>query len=357
MPARTRKTLVDSARRALSLRASCEAVVLVYHRVVPEGAAGGGGITVSSTRFAEHLLALKTHFRPLHLADLVEALADRVLPQQSVVITFDDGYLDNLINAKPLLEQHGLPATVFVVSGYIGSGRRFWWDELERICLTPAVLPHRLQLKVSGSMRTWSISAGAERRALFRGLRSAFGPLEEGERDELLAQLRVWSGADPAAGTETLTADELRQLADGGLIEIGAHTVTHPHLTGMSRERQLEEISGSTRRLEELLDRDVRLFAYPFGAHDRTTVACAREAGLACACTTVAGGVRASTDPYRLPRLHVDNWPGDELVQQVSAVLGRASVAPQGGTDHPEAAEAARAPRVWPSTRDEYRAS
>jgi peptidoglycan/xylan/chitin deacetylase (PgdA/CDA1 family) len=312
------RTFIDIAQRVLHPRSPSEAVVLMYHRVALHRS---DGLTVSPARFEEHLLALRTHFRPLHLADLVEALADGALPPRSVVITFDDGYLDNLVEAKPLLERYDVPATVFAVSGYVGSKRRFWWDELERICLSPPVLPDRLELKVRGTTRTWSILAGEERRVLYRDLRETLSPLEEREQDELLAQLRIWAGAEPPARIDTLSAEELGQLADGGLVEIGAHTITHPRLTAVPRERKLAEIRGSVRQLEELLGRNVRLFSYPFGAHDRKTVACVREAGLACACTTLADGVRASTNPYRLPRLYVDEWPADELVEQVSARL------------------------------------
>jgi peptidoglycan/xylan/chitin deacetylase (PgdA/CDA1 family) len=294
----------------------------MYHRIAAQGSAGGG-VTVSPAQFAEHLLAIRTRFRPLSLAELVRALAEGVVPRGEVVITFDDGYLDNLVEAKPLLERHDVPATVFVVSGYVGSGRSFWWDELERICTSPPVLPDRLELNLGGTTRTWSIRAGVERRVLYRGLRDALGPLEERERDELLAQLRAWSGAEAEAldGIETLSIDELQQLGRGGLIDVGAHTVTHPRLTGVPRKRQLDEIRGSARQLQALLGRDVDLFSYPFGAHDRTTVACAREAGVACACTTLVGGVRASSNPHRLPRLYVGDWSADELVERVSERL------------------------------------
>jgi peptidoglycan/xylan/chitin deacetylase (PgdA/CDA1 family) len=307
-------------RRLRHRRSSADAVVLVYHRIGPPGTAGGG-LTVQRSRFAEQLQALRAQFRPLHLADLVEALTGGVIPRRSVAITFDDGYLDNLHEAKPLLETHGLPATVFVVSGYVGSGRRFWWDELERVCFARPDVPGRVELEIGGTKRSWRVVAGAERRDLYRSLRDAFGPLEEAERDELLVQLRAWSGVGEPAELETLTADQLLQLADGGLIEIGAHTITHPRLSAVPRDRQLEEIRGSMRQLRELLDRDVLLFSYPFGAHDRTAAASARAAGVACACTIAPQGVSASTDRYRLPRLPVDDWSGDELIEQVSAQL------------------------------------
>lgn len=293
-------------------------MVLVYHRIAPSGTAHGG-VTVSREHFEEHVEAARTHFRPLALAELTRRLADGAIPSRSVVFTFDDGYVDNLAEAKPVLERHDVPATVFVVSGYVGSGRRFWWDELERACDAPG-LPDRLALNIGGAVRTWEVADG-RRRDLFRSLRGAFGRLEDCERDELLARLGTLAGFAPTGSVETLTADELLQLADGGLIEIGAHTVTHPCLAGLPRKRQLAEIAESRRQLEAILSREVRLFSYPFGSYGRTTAACAQRAGLTCACTIEGGGVGVSTNRFRLPRVHVDDWPADELIERVAAYL------------------------------------
>jgi peptidoglycan/xylan/chitin deacetylase (PgdA/CDA1 family) len=316
-----RKTITNLARRVSRSRGAGHGVVLMYHRIAPADVAGGG-VAVAAHRFEEHLLALRSSFRLLPLSALVRSRADGAIPRRSVAITFDDGYLDNLTEAKPLLERYDAPATVFVVSGYVGSGRRFWWDELERICVSPRTLPARLELAARGMTRTWSIDSGSDRRPLFRELRELLGPLDEDEREEALAQLRSWADVTPApAEIETLTPHQLRRLADGGIVDIGAHTVTHPRLTGLPRHRQLEEIRSSVEQLERILDRPVTLFSYPFGAHDRTTVACAKDAGLVCACTTFAGGVERSTDPHRLPRIYVGDWPADELVAQVSERL------------------------------------
>lgn len=291
----------------------------MYHRIGP-GADFGGGLAVSPAHFAEQLEALRSELAPARLADVVAALDGAGLPARSVAVTFDDGYRDNLVDAKPLLERHDVPATVFVVSGYVGSGRRFWWDELEAVCARQD-LPAELELEIRGRRRRWTVERGRER-DLFRSLRGAFGPLEESERTHLLDRLGRWSGSEAPPQNEALSEDELRQLANGGLVEIGAHTATHPRLPDVGRARQLDEIRASRARLAELLDRDVRLFSYPFGAHDRSTVRSARAAGVSCACTTVPEPVTSASDAYRLPRIHVDDWPADELLRRLSAASG-----------------------------------
>jgi len=289
----------------------------MYHRLGDPGPVPGK-LTVSPQRFAEHVEAIRESFAPVQLATIVEGLREGRLPRRSVAVTFDDGYVDNLLLGKPLLERFGVPATVFVVSGYVGAAAQFWWDDLERICLEPPSLPPALELRIRGRPRAWA--TGEDRRALYRELRDALAPLARGEREALLAELRGWSGAGDSR-SEAMTAEQLRSLAHGGMVEIGAHTVSHPRLPALGPQQQLEEIRASRERLADLLGHEIGPFSYPFGAHDRTTVESARAAGVTCGCTTVEDGVQSSTDPYRLPRVYVGDWPPDQLVAAVAARL------------------------------------
>ncbi|HEU4753286.1 MAG TPA: polysaccharide deacetylase family protein, partial [Armatimonadota bacterium] len=134
--ARARRSL----RRALS-GGTAEVLILCYHRVC-DVEINRWGVTVTPRRFEEHLGALKARYPVLALPDAVTALQDGSLRQRAVVLTFDDGYVDNLWHAKPLLERYSAPATVFVAAGYVGDPREFWWNELDRlIYLSPALPP------------------------------------------------------------------------------------------------------------------------------------------------------------------------------------------------------------------------
>src|SRR5215203_1242979 len=106
-----------------------EALVLLYHRVTrletdPQW------LSVPPERFDEQVEMLVRNWHVLSLPRLLGTLHEGTLPKRSVVITFDDGYADNLFEAKPILERHGLPATVFVASGFVGRREEFFWDEL-----------------------------------------------------------------------------------------------------------------------------------------------------------------------------------------------------------------------------------
>jgi peptidoglycan/xylan/chitin deacetylase (PgdA/CDA1 family) len=252
-----------------------------------------------------------------------------------VAVTLDDGYADNLFNAKPLLERHEVPATVFVTAGRLGSQCEFWWDELDRLLLQPGVLPPALRLTVGGQVRQWALEDGAvhddaaferqrgwhiersddpsPRQALYRSLYHLLHAAPAEERQAVLDQLRRWASA-PLVGRRThrmLTMDELARLSSGGLIEIGAHTMSHPVLAALPSSAQRIEIQHSKATLEESLGQPVVSFAYPHGSGTRETVAMVQEAGFRCACASRPDVVWADADRFQLPRVVIRDWDGD----------------------------------------------
>src|ERR1051326_2045987 len=142
--------------RWVSRRFTHEALILLYHRVV-ELSSDPYLLGVRPQRFAEHLEILRKHGRPMQLHQLAQALRDGNLPRRALVVTFDDGYADNLYTAKPLLERFEVPATIFVTTGYIGRDREFWWDELERLLLQPGILPETLRLNIGAGVCEWKL--------------------------------------------------------------------------------------------------------------------------------------------------------------------------------------------------------
>jgi peptidoglycan/xylan/chitin deacetylase (PgdA/CDA1 family) len=267
------------------------------------------------------------------LHDLRGKLSRGVVPDRAVAITFDDGYTDNLNVAKPMLERFSAPATVFVATGSIGSKRDFWWDQLATLLLLPSQLPETLELDVRGQKVRWRLlpPATAKRR---KGLRAAgrtsndvlldrnqlyyavydeLRLLNTHSRLEVLDRIAEWSGApcNWSSRRPTLTENELCELARGSLIEIGAHTVTHPVLSNLTRDEQRREIIRSRERLREILERPITSFAYPYGGRrdfTRETACMVADAGFDCACSAETGAVWPSSDLYALPRISVRDW-------------------------------------------------
>lgn len=321
--------------RRSARRARGAAVVLLYHRIASPDHDHWGNC-VDPKRFAEHLESIATRFHPISLRDLGETITRGAIPPQSVCVTFDDGYRDNLDVAKPLLERYEVPATVFVVSGYVDSGREFWWDELERLCLY-GDLPRTLRLELPGEVFVWEASnTGAgpnpswrawhrpqtERQELYVLLYERLIALDDRERRAELGRVASLVGTD-RRDVLTSTTREITCLGDGDLVEIGAHTVTHPRLSDLPASLQYEEIAGAKTELEELLGRPVESFAYPHSSYDDVTITAVREAGYALACGGPGRGIAAHTSVFDIPRIPAENWSGDELVRRVSSLIGQ----------------------------------
>jgi peptidoglycan/xylan/chitin deacetylase (PgdA/CDA1 family) len=322
------------------------AIVLCYHRIA-DVTTDPQLLCVRPDHFAEQLELIRERYEPMPLAELVAAARESTAPERAVAVTFDDGYVDTLVAAKPLLERAGVHATVFVATGYVRDGRTFWWDELERLLLRPGRLPpvlsvpldgRRLQFDLSddaaytaasaASRSGWTVLDAGEpgpRQRIYRELTSRLRLLTDDERERALRHVR--SVAEPQASAQerepprALTLEELRRLADDEIVDIGAHTVTHPVLSQLPPEEQQVEIDASKRELEDAVAKPVSSFAYPYGepaAFDETTVSLVRRAAFDHACSTVPGRLDGHTDAFRVPRVLVRDWSGDALDRRLS---------------------------------------
>ena len=355
------RTLARRPKRFLKRTASFlmgAAVVLLYHRVYDTDF-DPLLLSVSPDNFDAQMTYLRRRYALLSLEELRRALGKGSLPRGAVAITFDDGYGDNLRNARPILDRHRIPATVFVTTGYTGSGREFWWDELGRTLFFAPRLPERLSLSVAGTPREWAMGSASrmtmkerladrswtilrddnptELHRAYREIQPILSRVPSDQRDRMLMDLREQTGgggsqgaqdgvpADPVSDTLALTHDELRALAEGGLITIGAHTVTHPVLSTLTAEAAAYEIRQSKQDLQQILGGDVVSFAYPYGywgAYTPQNVADVRAAGLADAYSNFGGVVRPRANPYELNRILVRNWSLDEFGRVVRQAFG-----------------------------------
>jgi peptidoglycan/xylan/chitin deacetylase (PgdA/CDA1 family) len=281
-------------------------LILCYHRVA-EGVEDPCHLCVHPDNFAIHLEEVSRAREPSTLADV--PIPSR---RPRVVVTFDDGYRDNLTTALPIAESKGVPITVFVTSGILGRHNGFWWDRLGTLLRARPPRVSEIVLPIAGGnvrLPLGSSGIGADLDAVRRYLL----PLTVTEIDQALdavsEQWQVGSAAPPDAGT--LTPKDLLELAASDTATIGAHTVDHVRLRDRPPREQQETISGSKAELEHSIARDVSHFAYPFGHRgdfDDHSLEAVRSAGFATACTAIPGTARSSTDPYRLPRRLVMDW-------------------------------------------------
>ena len=320
-------------------------LLLLYHRVA-DVLADPWNLAVTPEHFADQLDVLTARGRLVTVRDLVETLRAGRTPRGAIAITFDDGYSDNLHAAGPLLERHGAPATFFVTPDFSsGSAEAFWWDELEQMLLSAGELPPRIRIETAEGAATWALGSAAvwtaedarrhrrwrasdgmaptPRHATYLAIHRFLQALPTEPRRSVLSQLRAQI---PGAGEcpPRLTREGVGKLADSGLFEIGAHTMSHPRLSALARASQEAEVLESRRALQDAVGEEIVSFAYPFGGrHDFTaeTVAAVRAAGFTGACAVTGTPIRRDLDPFVLPRFPVEDGDGEQFDRSLSRWL------------------------------------
>jgi len=288
--------------------------ILIFHRVVPEADPLFPG-EMHARRFDHLLDRLKKSWEIVSLGAAIAELKAGSLRRRCLAITFDDGYSDNAEVAAPLLQRHGLPATVFVTTGYLGGGR-MWNDTIiEAVRRTERKV---LQLSFMAA-ETLAVGTIAERRQAISRLLTAVKHRPAAERvaacDEVAAVCAARLPDDLM-----MRPEQVRAIAQDG-IEIGAHTVSHPILATLPDAEAQREIGQGKRELESLLDRPVGLFAYPNGRPQTdylaTHVKMVKEAGFDAAVSTTWGASGQGSDLFQLPRF----TPWDEQVSRFNLRL------------------------------------
>lgn len=272
--------------------------ILIYHRVLRQPDAIFPD-EIDAQAFDRHLANLRACFNVLPLSQAVQALRAGTLPPRAACITFDDGYADNAEVALPILQRHGVTATVFVATGFLDGGR-MWNDTVIELV---RAAPSRLDLGALG-YGSFVLDTPAQRRAAIGSLlgQLKYLPLEARQDavDALCARVGV-----ALPDNLMMRSDQVRQLHQAG-IEIGAHTVRHPILARLGAPAARREIADGRDALEALIGSPVRLFAFPNGkpGHDYLPehVAMVRELGFDGAVSTAAGAAGPGSDPYQLPR-------------------------------------------------------
>jgi peptidoglycan/xylan/chitin deacetylase (PgdA/CDA1 family) len=282
---------------------------------------------------------LARDWSPVSLAELVEGLGERRLPERAVAVTFDDGYADNLAVAAPILLEQRIPATLFVATDLVDSGGAPWWDELAALLLESAELPPTLTLSSGGGQWQVPPHAGERRSArnapppweaepgtrlhAFYEVWFALCALDTPTREAALEEIAEWAGASRPSGRLLLTWEQLREFATLPGFGLGAHTRTHPALPGCSSEDARAEIAGGADRLRARTGVEVDQFAYPFGAWTRSVTRLVAELGFRAAYTTDGRAISWSSSPHALPRVPAEGYAPGEFARLLADLSGR----------------------------------
>jgi peptidoglycan/xylan/chitin deacetylase (PgdA/CDA1 family) len=295
-------------------------VILGYHTIeTPEFLRRVLGIGFSAKEFQRQIEYLAKNQTVISMTDFLQWFSEnRPLPDNSVMITFDDGYRDVYEIAKPILERRGLPATVFVTTGVIDTGKSIWTNRLHSMIdrskrkevrlLLPGYQEQIYRFDAAASSRESALTLAGRMKKMSPSVR------EESLRN-LASVLEVDTEYDPIELLPMLTWKQIGELAGAGFT-IGSHTVTHPILAHCDEKELHYELEASRLAIESHAGIKCEVLAYPngqIGDYDKETASAARAAGY-CAGFAFHGGVPDRTrDPFGIPRLPLLDVPLSEF--------------------------------------------
>ncbi len=252
--------------------------------------------------FSEQMRYIKRHYRVLSLRQMAEELHNPSAQRQSVVVTFDDGYLGTYTDAFPVLREYGIPATVYLTAGSIESGELAWYDRIF-LRFRRATSDVTVTLNTRRNFRlTDFASRVAAATTVVWYLRTV--PDEERQRwcDSFEKEVPLPSGELRGS---MMNWGQVREMHHAG-ISFGSHTMTHPVLSRITPDALKREVAESKWLIENRLDAVVEDFAFPFGKPpDCGTVGAKLLSGLGIrtAMTTIVGVNEPGADSFRLRRM------------------------------------------------------
>ena len=298
--------------------------VITYHGVLPTGYRpidpGFDGSLITADVFRRQLRLLKdkyTVISPEEMRSWCEHGGE--LPPRAALLTCDDGFLNNLTEMVPVLQDEGLKCLFFVTGGSVGHQRAMlWYEDLQLLYLrAPA---GNFQLCFEGIEISGILAEREQRRSLWWSAVKRLSQVDAETRERFVHAAYSHFGMEESLPfylstyAETrrhfclLKRSELQQLAAAGMT-IGAHTLTHPLLSQLPPELAWTEIVESRSRLEAVVGRKIWAFAYPFGDAGSVTpgvVAMTKQAGFDAAFMNIGGGLGSSLPLHSIPRVHVN---------------------------------------------------
>jgi peptidoglycan/xylan/chitin deacetylase (PgdA/CDA1 family) len=289
-----------------------QAIILMYHRVFEFAEAKKylyqAGMFVTTNSFEKQIGFLKNRFELVFLDDLVQRIAKREDIGRLCAITFDDGWRDNYTAALPILRNHKAPATIFLTTGFVGTDKVFWPDEL---CY---YLDQALEGELFFTNADSALKPLADRIHEYRkckretlvekavNVMKSFSPHE---RDKILEYLRNEITSSRRIPDQIMSWEEAKVMLATGLVRFGAHTANHEILDQVSLSTARHEVTKSRDEIQKHLCTEVNLFAYPNGNFNSDIQQVVKDNGFIGAVTTRKGFVRRDTPLMEIPRIGI----------------------------------------------------
>ncbi len=292
---------LSGAARLCGSRCGASALVLMYHSVCPASdapwVAPRNRMTVE--RFEAQMSFLARTGRVVDLDRLLRAgRGDVTLPPGAVVLTFDDGYRDNLTVVAEILARHELPAVLYLATGYVSRTENQWADRLYS-CLT-ARTRHRLDW----GGEVWDLRCEEEIEAYHRQISAMLLCASMDDRGVVLDDLAEQLAPEGAAPRLTMSWEEVRDLRERfPRFCLGVHTSGHVDLSSLGPEEALAEVTTAFREFEAELGEAPQHFSFPYSRVAGGLREAMVELGLMSAMGGEGMAIPGALEPFDIPRV------------------------------------------------------
>lgn len=290
--------------------------VFMFHRVLERGSYSNAksyvraGTVLSFNNFMRQIKRVTREYNVINLRDLVSGLSgNKQLPQNSCVLTFDDGYAEHYRLVFPVLQELGISATFFIIGGCLsGTGKIRWLDSFYYLVdRYSSRFPIRQQRRLAEFYHHYTDTKQKyDLSALKALIRKAVN------KEQILQDLSQFLELEVPEKTINqrlfMSAKNISEMSRAGM-EIGAHTMSHPDLGLVSFQEAEKEIIESGKEIRKMTGQDNLPFAFPFGGITTFTlkiVSCLKSNGFYCACTSVPGYNTINSDPFELRRIDIN---------------------------------------------------
>lgn len=289
--------------------------ILLYHGIHADDVVLSGrnssGKHIPRSRFESEMAWLSDNRPVVSMADIANSHAGRSrIPDGAVAVTFDDGFRNNYTSAWPVLEKYGIPATIYLATGFISSDRMIWSDRLEATIFDSK--RESITVPINGSDTVFNLETTVLRQKAFLDIKAYCKSLGNKSKSGFLNYVEAVLDVSPSADHplyEFMSWDEVREMDASPLIEFGAHTVDHVSLAKVEEAEMRRQISTSVQVLSEELRHPCQFFSYPEGQPDDyndSVIEQLKALGFDHSPTAINGANDlGSTDPFHIKRIMV----------------------------------------------------